>query len=151
MESMNRWIKRLLVLLQIGGGYTGLCISLNSLFSLGCIDAEAISCIAFVLMYLFGIICGYLMIENEFVGIRYSMLYQLVQIASISTPLVTYVFSSGAMFNFVWENGNIGFHYEIGSMFKFCLYKDAPLAMSVNILPSLFFIFLLVTRNKGKC
>lgn len=144
---MNKWVKWVLILLQLGGGFAGLCISIGSLINLECDIFETSIYVIFSLLYSYGIFCSYLLIESKSRGTQLSLLYQLMQVLSIKSSLFSYLFTSGAMVsvNFRIEGVSVG--YKIGSAFEVALHAVDPFIVSVNLIP--LFMIMLMLYPKG--
>ncbi len=144
---MDRWIKRLISVLQIGGGFFGFTLILQGFTSNELTPMFVILNVVFSLVFLFGIIAGFALIENKKLGVLLSQIYQGIQILMISSPIIVYTFSSGFMVGVSCMGANIGAFFRLGSHYYFYLFQDAPWGIGVNFVALFFFLYLKKKRN----
>jgi hypothetical protein len=142
---MNRWIKRALIVIEIGGGFTGLVFLLrehpwNETIPLTFSIFTAI----FAFLYIFGITAGLTLVEWPRLGIKLSLIYQILQIPVISSPILTYVFVSGIRLVVGWSGGRVFVLYEFGSRIVLYLMRKDPWVVGINVLALALFVYLLL-------
>jgi hypothetical protein len=111
---MNPWMKRLLLILEIGGGFVGLSVILLNVmegqFAGGAFFVAAV----FALVYCYGIGAGLVLAENLHLGILLSLIYQLIQIPIVRSADLFYLFSSGAMVSVFIGDGTASIQFSRG-------------------------------------
>ncbi|MBU1113272.1 MAG: hypothetical protein KKH93_05305 [Candidatus Omnitrophica bacterium] len=140
---MNKWIKRLLIVFEIGGGFTGFVIILSALFSSQMQLIYILVSILFALFFLFGVFSGLCLIEDQKTGIKLSIVYQGIQIVKLSSPIVTYFFVSGFHLTPEIAFNRISIFFKLGAEFSFFILSKNPWSIGVNIVALGLFIYLL--------
>ncbi len=141
---MNRWIKWLLSVLQIGGGFLGFTLILQSIVSIEMTPILAVLNVFFSLIFIFGIVAGLVLNENDKLGIQLSLIYQGIQILIISSPFIVYSFSSGFLVSVSVQSAEFGSSFRIGSHYYLYLFDGSPWGIGVNLVALLLFIYLLL-------
>lgn len=148
---MNRWIRRLLLVAEIGGGFLGLALVLHTLMAKPVNTVTAVVSAIFSGLFLFGIIAGLALVERPALGLRLSAVYQALQVPVFASPLVTYLFMSGLMVGVVVrpQNGfpNLSANLYFGSQFQFFIHQSAPLQVGINLVPVALLIALRSTMR----
>ena len=140
---MNRWLRNLVLLLQIGGGLWGVGL-VGRLFLAE--DLTQIAMIihgAFILVFLFGILAGVALIKKPILGLVLSVIYQGIQIPIIILPAVAYTMFSGATWNVYWHETGWGTNLFFGGRFYFYINGGQPWCAGVNILALALFLLLI--------
>jgi hypothetical protein len=151
---MNKWIKYLLIVLEVGGGFAG--ISMMFIFQQWRASTSHyfwwVFSIYVCFLFLFGIVAGLALVERPQVGAALSAVYQSLQIPVISSPLLTYEFLSGFQLGVGWTKGSPAFFVEYGARLALQLsMRTAPWFIGINMLALAFFIYLLLQlRPKAK-
>ena len=101
---MSKWIERLLLVAQIGGGFAGFIGIFYSLGSTKPSNTTIVIHVLLSLIFLLGIIAGLTLIENRNWGLRLSRIYQLIQIPILTCPHL-YIFSRMPGSDFLQING----------------------------------------------
>ncbi len=141
---IHKWLKRLISVLEIGGGFLGLVICLSTLFSSSGSLPEVVVSLVFSGVFIFGIIAGVCLIEDRKSGTILSLLFQAIQIFRLSSGLITFSFGSGFVFSLVIVNGQFNLEFNLGSQFFLSLFQDnAPFGFGINLISLFFFLYLL--------
>jgi len=103
---MNRWIRRVLVVLEVGGGFAGISILLFSRQWNASVPVTVWTLSSlFALLFFFGIVAGLALMEAPKLGITLSAVYQALQTPAISSPVLTYSAFSGLEVRVGWWQG----------------------------------------------
>lgn len=89
----------------------------------------------FAVAYVFSIWCGIAMLRRKPGWLRFNLILWGAQVLSIATPVVSYSFSSGALFG-IWVQVSpirAGVHTWIGSRFELVFWRDAPVVLGLNL------------------
>lgn len=151
---MNKWIKYLLIVLEVGGGFAGI----SMMFILQQWNTSTsqyfwwIFSIYVGFLFLFGIVAGLALVERPQLGAALSAVYQALQIPVLSSPLLIYEFLSGLQLGVCWTEGRPAFFVEYGARFALQLsMRTAPWSIGVNMLALALFVYLLLQlRPKAK-
>jgi len=154
---MNKWVKYLLIVLEVGGGFSGILLILILQQWNPSIPEHAgffyIFCIS--LLFLFGIVAGLALVERPELGSALSVFYQALQIPVVSSRLLTYEFLSGLQVGVGWQEGKPAVFFEFGSRLALgFMMRTAPYPgmIGVNMLALVLFVYLLLKlRPKAKC
>lgn len=132
---MKRWQRRTLGILDIGGGAIGIAVSMLQVGQAGWSILLVLIALAMA-MYAWGIACGVALFEHKPGAELANFRFWLVQVPILSSPMVSYVFMSGA-FVLVkvdfWPPGYAANAY-LGSQFNFSIGTSAPWGIGVNLL-----------------
>ena len=141
---MNKWVRCVLIVLEIGGGFTGLSMTLASLTRGVSMPAHAVIGFgAFVCVFLFGIVSGLALVDKSEMGIVLSAVYQVVQIPIVSSSWVTYRLFSGVQIAIQWSGGKSGLSVDCGARSFFAWTHGESLQIGVNVLALGLFLYLL--------
>jgi hypothetical protein len=142
-SDMNKNLKRAVLLLQIVGGLAGLAVIAKAFLTEQVWPITAIFHIAFIFVFLFGIIAGIVLIKKERLGMLLSAIFQAIQIPIISGPAISYVLFSGASLNLFWHTTGWGFNFLFGSRY-YCYFNSGEhWLIGVNFVALIFFILLI--------
>jgi hypothetical protein len=93
---MNRWMRRIVAVLEIGGSFMGiLALLLAKPWARGLSPGTMTVLLVFLCLGLLGLAAGLLVAEGRRLGLWLSLLYQMVQIPVIVSAAVTYQFLPG--------------------------------------------------------
>jgi len=143
---MNKWIKWLLLLFQIGGGAFGLALVAKQLLSTEQTGISLILHIVFTLVFLFGIAAGVALVKKPNLGLLMSLVYQGIQIPIIISPVVAYRMFSGATFFVYGGQTGFGAYLFFGGHYLFWLNGSEPWLVGINFIALALFIFLFRER-----
>ena len=140
---MNRFLKTIISLIQIGGGLVGIGLIGRPLLTEELPMSTAIIHIAFILVFLFGILAGLALIKKPKLGLLMSTLFQAIQIPIFKGPMAAYSLFSGACFNLYRHEAGFGFNFLFGSSYHFSIGTASPWLLGDNILALILFLLLL--------
>jgi len=153
---MNNWIKRLLIVFEIGGGFLGLSVASQNLLSNELNSTSKIISAIFAGLFALGIVAGVMLAENRKSAFRFSLLYQILQIPQFVSPVLTYVFTSGFMLGvhaqLTLDDVKFGASTRLGSEFQFHffqgIYPGRPFIVGINLVAVVFLIILVCAVRK---
>ncbi len=146
---MNRWVRRILIVLEIGGGFTGFSVVLLSLKqNLGMPTHIVTSLGVFACAFLFGVFSGLTLVDKPKMGVLLSAVYQMIQIPIVSSPWVAYKLFSGVQIGIHWSEGKLGVTFDCGARSFFAWEHGEPVQIGVNVLALGLFIYLLMIPTK---
>jgi hypothetical protein len=130
---MKTWLRLLLITLTVGGGFTGLALSLQPMFE-GKISEPALKVLllAFAGAYVFVIVSGLLLVINP----RRTwpvMIALLLQVPVFSSPIIAYRFSAGFHVTVSIIGGNLSAGFQLGSHWQFNLFQNVPWGIGINL------------------
>lgn len=148
---MNRWIRRILIVLEVGGGFAGLVMILESLQRGANMPAHAVIGFAvFACVFLFGVVSGLALVDRPGIGIVLSAVYQAVQIPIVSSSWVAYRLHSGAQIGILWSGRKAALLFNCGSRFNLAWMPGDALHVGVNVLALGLLIYLLTLDPKKR-
>lgn len=147
---MNVALRRVLGILDLGGSFLGLALGLTSVLQQKTVVVVIFE-IPFLLLYCWGVWCGVQMLENGPRAVRMNMGFWAIQIPYFMSPIVGYLFTSGAFLLVTYAPGTsvTSFAARIGSQFQVSLLQGQPLQIGVNFLALAICIVLLVNRRRS--
>lgn len=140
---MNKWVKNLLLLFEIGGGLFSLGLIAHVLLSVEQAASSVLINLAFALVFIFGIAAGVTLITKPRLGLLLSIIFQAIQIPIITTSAVAYSMFSGATFHAYFGQRGFGTYLFFGGRYYFWLNSGEPWLVGVNFIALFFFICLL--------
>jgi len=141
---MNRWIRRLLIVLEIGGGFTGLSMTVVPLTRGVNMPAHAVLGFGvFACVFFFGIVSGLMLVDRSEMGLILSAVYQVVQIPIVSSSWVTYRLFSGVQIAIQWSSGKSAVSLDCGARSFFAWMHGESLQIGGNVLALGLFLYLL--------
>ena len=153
---MNKWIKRFLILSQIGGGFTGLALGTQKILSQPTFSLSYPIYAFMMILALFTIFAGYQIIENKPTAIMASAICQGIQIPLFYTNIISYLFSPGLLgaiyFQKIQEEVKLGFEFQLGCRAELHLLQEMHFTVGINVTALLLFIYLckLIKQNSNK-
>ncbi len=140
---MNKILKIIVSLVQIGGGLLGL-----GLIVLSFLDGQPTQTvmkfhIIFGCVFLFGVVSGLALIIKPRLGLVLSALFQAVQIPFFIKSGIAYAMSCGACVNLYKHASGWGFNFFFGSRYSLSLNSEQPWLIGVNIVALVLFVFLI--------
>ena len=140
---MNKWLKTVLLLFQIGGGLLGIALVGWAFLERNMMLVEVIIYAAFAIVFAFGILAGVVLIKKPRFGLILSLIFQGIQIPIIVTPVVSYILYTGGFLSVYWQETGWGAKFAfLGSRFYFYLNRGEPWCVGVNIVAVALFIIL---------
>ena len=144
--TMNRWVRSLLLVTEVGGGFTGLTFTVME--CLQQTDA-ALETYVFRAMFagvsIYGIIAGIALVERARLGMWLSLVCLGAQIPVLSSPAFTYSLLFGVRLGVGWraDQGILAL-CQIGARMTIGLMHRAPLIVGVNLFALVLFMYLLL-------
>jgi hypothetical protein len=146
---MKTWFRWILLILSIGGGFTGFVLTIKELF-----HPQSKQIIYFILfcgfssLYLFILIAGLIFADNP-KKIKPLLLAFALQVPWVSSPIMAYRFSAGIHLTVGVIGGDLRVLFRLGSDWQFNLMQNLSWGIGVNV-PALVLIFLLLNYRKLK-
>jgi hypothetical protein len=144
--DMNKLLKTIVLLVQIGGGLVGLGFIGRTFLTGQLTEIAMIIHVAFVLVFSFGIVAGVFLIKRPRLGRLLSAIFQAMQIPLVVGPTVSYALFSGACFNVYKHATGWGFNVLFGSRYYFFLNSGEPWSdtvVGINCVALVLFVLLL--------
>ena len=149
---MSTWLRLTLVGLTVGGGFTGVVLTLQMLFSPQ-VDGAALIliCVLFVVLYLFVFLSGLLLVHNPR-RVTPLAIALVLQVPVVSSPVVAFRFAAGLQCSFGLSQGGVFAGFRLGSEWQFNLLQPLPLALGVNVVAVLLLVALIrsTARNRQR-
>jgi general stress protein CsbA len=146
---MRTWLRLTLITLTVGGGFTGVVVTLQSLFaSLG--QGYLNSLLTFIgsALYAFVFVSGLIFVQNQN-RTRPLSVALAIQVPWISSPFLTYKFAAGSQLALSVgniEDGKVGFHIGtdsfLGCTFTLNLLQENRWIIGVNVVALTAFVLL---------
>lgn len=141
MTQIDRWARRIIALLEIGGGAIGM-VALASAPSQTGLGGKIILCCG-AAYFLFGILSGLLLAESRPRGVICSQAYQFLQILNFTTPVISYLAMSGAYVGLSIKEAGFDIQAYLGTNFRFTFLRgDSPWSVGINLLAIVAFVWL---------
>ena len=153
--AMKTWLRLLLILMTVGGGFTGFAFTLQGLFSASSV-LNFLLTLAFVGLYSFVTISGLLFVQDPS-RIRPILAALAIQVPSISLPFFAYHFAAGFDTFVGLRSAQAGdqtsFHLSglIGGMWQLAFLRDNPLLIGINPVALTLFLILWRARQQSRC
>jgi hypothetical protein len=130
---MKRWTRRVLGVLQVGGGFAGLLAIANELG--GDAPRGGLGLALFAALLVFGMAAGVALLEGTRWGRRSSIVFWWLQLPVFSSPTIAYALWSGAMLSIGvnFSEVQIGIKADWGAGIEFLLLRDRPYVLAVNL------------------
>lgn len=150
---MNTWLRFVVILMTVGGGFSGFVANLQFLFESSHLEPGTFF-LSFVALGLYGfvILSGLIFVQDSK---RLSPLVAafVLQIPSISAPAIVYRFTAGLdAIVAVAVKGplafNLGFDLRLGARWQLSLSQQGPWSVGVNVV-ALFLVILLCKANQS--
>jgi hypothetical protein len=153
MTAMKTWQRRSLGILTLGGGATGATITLVAVLGATTL-LNWIVLVAFLALYAWGVWCGLRILEAQAGAERSALVYWMLQVPVLGSPLVSYLFANGfhAIVTLQLWPMQLGAESMIGSKFNFFLFKwGTPWMVGVNLFAAGVSVWLarVIRRQRG--
>jgi hypothetical protein len=149
---MSNWIRRLFVIVSIGGGFAGCAITTDQIFQSDQSLGFYVVSIVVALAYAAGIYGGVKLIEDEERGMSFLSWYFVAQIPYLISPVFSYQFTSGfTAFAALGSNGSSwGIFYGGRWMFSLLQSGDSGFAFGANFfaLWAAWYLRMMLKRKK---
>ncbi len=132
----------LIAILQIGGGFLAM-LNVVSVLA-GAEGIAAFLSLVFLGLYGFGIAAGVMLLNGTDRGVRWSTVFQGLQIPHLLSPIFTYKFASG--FHFTFYTGSEGFSFNFATGFHWLVGLFESInhwQVGVNTVAVYLFVYLL--------
>lgn len=144
---MNRWMRRLHLLLTIGGGFAGVVITLQAFFASKEANPVFYALLgAFVCLYGYGVFAGLRFAEAPEEK-KHLVIFYWLQVPWISSPIIAYRFATGFHLSGAIIGGQLAGFFRIGSDWQFSLLQSAPWGIGLNVFA---LVMAIVTAKKKK-
>jgi hypothetical protein len=139
---MNKSLKIVVLIIQIGGGLLGLGLIGRSLLTDQITLSTAIVHAVFSFVFAFGIFAGVVLIKRLKLGLWLCAVFQAIQIPIVIVPTAAYALASGACFNLYRHATGFGFNFLFGSRYYLAIQRGEPWMVGINALALVLFILL---------
>jgi hypothetical protein len=130
---MNTWMRRLHLVLTVGGGFAGIIITLQAFFASKEANPMFYALLfAFVCLYGFGVFAGLRFAETPQEK-KWLAIFYWLQVPWISSPLVAYRFASGFHISGAVIGSQLSGFFRIGSDWQFSFFQSAPWGVGLNV------------------
>lgn len=133
---MHRWLLRILGALQIGGGFVGLALIVQTLEKSPGFLTIFMLITVFAVAYLMGIASGVGLLEGRAGSIEASMWFWAAQVLNFSSPLLTYQLWAGLASSLTLNFSSLGVGWSCHFGANFVLYflrPGAPFSVGINV------------------
>ena len=122
------------MVVSIGGGFSGFALTSAQLLQTGLPFFNYLLSAGVAVAYAAGVYGGLKLIEDEEKGLTILSWYFLTQVPLLVSPVVTYVFSSGATIGATVGTNGINFAVYYGARWEFYLFRlsDHTIAVGLN-------------------
>lgn len=130
---MSTWLRLTLITMTVGGGFTGIALTSQLLFSPQVTGPALVAiCVVFLLLHLFVLVSGLLFVQNS-TRVMPLVVALAIQIPYLSSPLVTYRFADGLFGGVgIADTGPFGW-IRLGSDWQFNLFQPLPWGFGINL------------------
>jgi len=139
---MNKSLKTIVLIIQIGGGLLGLGLIGRSILTEQLTQTAVIIHIAFIFVFLFGIAAGVALIKRRKLGLWLSAVFQAIQIPIFIGSAAAYALVSGACLNLYRHATGFGFNFLFGSRYYFAIHSNESWMVGINAIALVLFILL---------
>jgi len=144
---MKPWLRLTLVTVTIGGGFTGVAITLQSLVSAqGQPPVYYVLMLAFFALYAFVTISGVVFVHDPS-RIRLLIAAIALQIPWVSSPLIAYKFAAGFQICAALIGGRFAGGFRLGSDFQINFFQQLPWGIGINFFALALLVLLVRTRR----
>ena len=136
-------MRRLHLILTIGGGFLGMVVTLQAFVAAKESNPLFYAMLAaFVALYGYGVFAGLRLAEHEEEK-KHLMVFYWLQVPWISSPIIAYHFASGFHVSGGFMDWKLSGLFRIGSDWQFSLFQSAPWGLGVNAFALVMAILLL--------
>ena len=140
---MNKWLKIVLLLFQIGGGLLGIVLVGRVFLEVNMSPIVMVIYAGFAIVFGFGVLAGVVLIKKPRLGLKLSLIFQSIQIPIIITPVLSYILYTGGFLSVYRSEAGWGADFAfLGSRFYFYLFRGEPWCVGVNIVALALFVVL---------
>ncbi len=129
---MNTSLRLILITMTVGGGFTGVAVTLQALLSpQGKGPASAVICLVFLLLYLFVLISGLLFVQNPRRMVPLVVALAL-QVPAIYSPIIAFRFVAGFNGTAGISETGVFWWVRLGSEWQLNLLQPLPWGVGIN-------------------
>ena len=145
---MKTWLRLTLIVMTVGGGFTGTAMTLQFLFSpqpQPVVTKIIVS--AFVLISLFILTAGLIFVQNS--RITDPLVAALaLQIPVFSCPLIMYDYGVGLYFSVGVSSTHLFYLLRVGMQWQFWIMHQSPWGFGVNIIPAILLAAIKLSQHR---
>ena len=144
---MNPWLRRLLLVLTIGGSFTGMAITLQA--GLVAQDRRIMLSLmygGFIALYGYGIFAGLRFAEKE-ADQKHLIIFYWLQVPWISSPIIGYRFAAGFHLSGGLMGNQFSGLFRFGSDWQFNFLQPAPWGLGLNAFALIVALLLTIKRH----
>lgn len=130
---MPKWFRRLSGILTIAGGSAGAVFTLAQSFGNQVAGLGAFLSLVFFCIFAAGIVIGTLLLENDGRILAIALVYWLIQILSVQSPIFSYRLFSGADLAVRWGTNGFSYFWGIGSGYTIGLGPGNQVQVGLNL------------------
>ena len=144
---MSTWWRRILAIVTLGGGFTGVVITLAILFSAQERTLPLVGlCILVTLLYSYGCFLGLALAEGRILKKQLGIYYG-IQIPIFNSPQFAYHFISGFHLSLAYSGGQFGATFRLGSEWVLSVNQMQPWAGGINLFATAVVVSLFRRRS----
>jgi hypothetical protein len=146
---VKTWLRLTLVTLTVGGGFTGVAVTLQALLGpQGRRPFNFVLISAFLLLFVFVTVSGLLFVHNPN-RTGPLVIATSIQIPWVSSPIVAYKFAAGFQICVALVGGRFDAGFRLGSDFQINLFQRLPWGVGINLFALLILLLLLYSERVG--
>jgi hypothetical protein len=139
---MKQWLRLTLVTMTIGGGFTGVAITLQAMFTHEQSPLGYVLMLMFLALFAFVTISGIVFVHNPN---RTSLLVValVLQVPWVSSPIFAYKFAAGFQVCGAVMGGHFAGGFRLGSDFQINFFQQLPWGIGINFFALALLILLI--------
>jgi len=144
---MKTWLRWLLIVLSVGGGFTGIAVTFEALFRNEASLGVWLACGFAILLYMFVVVSGLIFADSPTRTLPL-VAALIIQIPWVSSPIFDYGFCAGFRISAGLLDGKIVLNGRLGSYFEIFFFGSShPWGVGINFFALLVLILLLRYRR----
>lgn len=148
--TMSTWLRLTLITMTVGGGFTGVALTAQLLFSPQVSGPALVAiCVVFLMLHIFVLVSGLLFVQKPH-RIMPLMVALSLQVPYLSSPIVAYRFGAGlqAVVGLTGA-GPLGW-IRLGSDWQFNLLQPLPWGFGINLAALLLLVALSYSTRRQR-
>jgi hypothetical protein len=147
---MKPWLRLTLITVTVGGGFTGVAITLQSLVARQSQPPAYYALIlAFSALFAFVTVSGLVFVQNpKRTGLM--MISLALQIPWVSSPIIAYKLAAGFQICVGFFGGRLAGGFRLGSDFQINFFQQLPWGSGINLFALLLLVLLLQATRMSK-
>ena len=142
-------MRRLHIVLTIGGGFVGVVVTLQAFFAAKESNPMFYALlVTFIGLFAYGIYAGLRFADNPS-DTKHLIAFYWLQVPWLSSPLLAYRFASGFHVTGGFVDSKLSMLFRIGSDWQFSTAKPAPWGLGINVF-ALVVVILLMRKKPNK-